>query len=210
MFSEISVAMLLRRIVSALFVSVLFCTASFGEDPLVAESLEAIQKAVAFFHDRVADEGGYVYQVSDDLKLREGEGIAAPGTVWVQPPSTPAVGMAMLDAYRRTGERRLLEAAKNAGHCLVRGQLKSGGWQAHIDFSSKLRPQLAYRVDRAVGKKAKNLSSFDDDKTQSAVRFLCKLDATLKFNDKVIGEATLFALDSILKSQFPNCGWMLL
>jgi len=56
----------------------------------------------------------------------------------------------------------------------------------------------------------RHISSFDDDKTQSAVRFLCKLDATLKFNDKVIGEATLFALDSILKSQFPNGGWMLL
>ena len=78
MFPEISVAMLLRRFVSALFVSVLFCTASFGEDPLVAESLEAIQKAVAFFHDRVADEGGYVYQVSDDLKLREGGGHCGP------------------------------------------------------------------------------------------------------------------------------------
>ncbi len=197
-------AMRIMLVVSAVCQS---CFVVRGEEPLANEAKVALRKAVAFFHDQIAVEGGYVYQVSEDLRYREGEGVADPKTVWVQPPGTPAVGLAMLEAYQRTGEPALLRAATDAGHCLVRGQLKSGGWQAHIDFSPELRPKMAYRFDSASTKKSKNYSSFDDDKTQSAVRFLSKLDAALEFRDPKIHESVLFALDSILENQFPNGGW---
>ena len=178
-----------------------------AQESLVKEAASALSKAATFFHEQVAVEGGYVYLVSSDLKFREGEGVADPMTVWVQPPGTPAVGMALLEAYQRTGDNVLLEAAKDAGDCLVRGQLHSGGWQDHIDFSPELRNKLAYRVEGERRKKARNLSTFDDDKTQSAVRFLCQLDKTLEFRNQRIHEATPFALDSILKNQFANGGW---
>ncbi len=167
----------------------------------------ALLKATNFFHTQVAVEGGYVYRVSDDMKFREGEGIADSKAVWVQPPGTPAVGMAYLQAYERTGEPSLLAAARDAAHCLVRGQLHSGGWQDHIDFGEELRRKLAYRVDGPAGKKARNISSFDDDKTQSAVRFLISYDQATKFSDAKVHEAVLFALESILKNQFPNGGF---
>ena len=190
-----------------LVIGLLAARAAHGADPLVATAQAALNKAVAFFHEHVAVEGGYVYLVSADLKFREGEGVADPKTVWVQPPGTPAVGMALLQAYQRTRVPALLAAAKDAGDCLIRGQLHSGGWQAQIDFSDELRPKLAYRVDGKPKKKARNLSTFDDDKTQSAVRFLASLDKELDFRDNRIHEATLFAIDSIIANQFPNGGW---
>lgn len=174
---------------------------------LQTKARQALLKATNFFHSQVAVEGGYVYRVSEDLKYREGEGIADSQTVWVQPPGTPAVGLAYLQAHERTGEASILAAARDAAHCLVRGQLHSGGWQDHIDFSEDLRRKLAYRVDGPAGKKARNISTFDDDKTQSAVRFLIAYDQATKFSDAKVHEAVLFALESILKSQFPNGGF---
>lgn len=182
-------------------------TAQAPANDLQSRARQALLKAANFFHTQVAVEGGYVYRVSADLKYREGEGVADSQTVWVQPPGTPAVGLAYLQAYERTGEPSLLSAARDAAHCLVRGQLHSGGWQDHIDFGEDLRRKLAYRVDGPAGKKARNISTFDDDKTQSAVRFLISYDQATKFRDAKVHEAVLFALESILKSQFPNGGF---
>jgi hypothetical protein len=180
---------------------------SMGQEQPREDVQQALLKAVDFFHQHVAVEGGYVYLVSSDLKYREGEGVADAKTVWVQPPGTPAVGSALLEAYRRTREPKLLQAAKDAGYCLVRGQLQSGGWQDHIDFSPELRPKLAYRVESKPNKKARNLSTFDDDKTQSAIRFLSELDQTLEFKDAKIHNCVEFALESVLKNQHPNGGF---
>ncbi len=177
-----------------------------ADEALRSEARTAMTRAVKFFASDVAVHGGYVYRYSDDLRKREGEGIAAPETVWVQPPGTPFVGQSFLDAYLRTGDASLLDAAKSAGHCLVRGQLHSGGWQAHIDFGADLRGKQAYRVE-PLRAKARNLSTFDDNKTQSALTALIRLDAALGFKDDKIHEAALFALQSILRVQFPNGGW---
>jgi Pectic acid lyase len=185
------------------------CTQAVGQqqDKLAASARSAMVSAVQFMHQKVAVHGGYVYQVSADLRLREGEGVAEEETVWVQPPGTPAVGQAILDAYQRTGEEKLLEAARDAAHCLVNGQLHSGGWQAHIDFGQALRPKQAYRADGPAKKKAKNISSFDDDKSQSAIRFLANYDSATKFSDEKVHESVQWALDAILKNQFPNGGF---
>lgn len=177
-----------------------------ADDVLREEARTALRRAVGFFAKDVAVHGGYVYRYSDDLQKREGEGVAPPETVWVQPPGTPFVGLGLTEAYLRTGDAALLTAAQAAGECLVRGQLRSGGWQAHIDFGSDLRGRMDYRIEPRRSK-ARNLSSFDDDKTQSAVRMLVQLDAALEFKDARIHEATRFALDSILRVQFPNGAW---
>ncbi len=70
---------------------------------VVLSAKEAQRRAVQFFSEKVAVHGGYVYQVSEDLRYREGEGDAEKHAVWVQPPGTPAVGMAyvMLTSEQR-------------------------------------------------------------------------------------------------------------
>lgn len=176
-------------------------------DDLVERAAEAQARAVRFFHDEVAVNGGYVYQVTSDLKWREGEGDAGQTSVWVQPPGTPAVGLAYIEAYERTGDDYLLQAAKDTAACLIKGQLHSGGWQNHIDFDSQLRGKQAYRVDGPRRKKARNWSSFDDDQTQAALRFLMKLDRALGFKDATIHEAVTYALAAAMRNQFPNGAW---
>ena len=56
-------------------------------------------------------------------------------------------------------------------------------------------------------KKQRNVSTFDDDKTQSAIRFLVRLDQALEFKDARVHEAAMFALESVLKAQYPNGAW---
>ncbi len=188
---------------------VLLTSNGLGQNESVSkdQAIQALDRAAQFFHRRVAVEGGYVYQVSADLRYREGEGDAGRQAVWVQPPGTPAVGMAFLQAHQRTGSQVCLDAALDAARCLLRGQLHSGGWQKSIEFDPDLRAKQAYRIDGPRRAKAKNWSSFDDDQTQSAVRFLISLDKQLKMEDRDIHQATLAALQSIVDNQYPNGGW---
>jgi hypothetical protein len=181
--------------------------AAAADDSLPGRATEALTQAVDFYSRQVASHGGYVYRYSADLTKREGEGKTGPDTVWVQPPGTPAVGMAYLDAYERTGEACLLEAAQAAGECLIQGQLRSGAWNASIEFAPEARKKHAYRVDPPTKKPGRNWSTFDDDKSQSAIRFLSRLDRALEFKDARVHEAITFALDAVLKAQFPNGAW---
>src|SRR5262249_22972099 len=68
------------------------------------QAQKALRKAAQYFRTQVATEGGYLWRYSDDLKRREGERKATATMVWVQPPGTPAVGMAYLTAYEATGD----------------------------------------------------------------------------------------------------------
>ncbi len=174
------------------------------------DSRQAMQRAVEFYSTKVASHGGYVYLYSDDLAKREGEGKTGLDTVWVQPPGTPSVGMAFVEAYELTREPSLLTAANAAADCLMRGQLRSGGWNASIEFAPDARKKLAYRVDAERTKSkatAFNVTTFDDDKSQSAMRFLMRLDKAKDFKDERLHEAITFALESTLEAQYPNGAW---
>ncbi|MGE3807348.1 MAG: pectate lyase [Gemmataceae bacterium] len=184
----------------------LLTVAARAEPPSEKEAADALRKAITFYRTRVASHGGYVWRYSADLAKREGEGAVGLDTVWVQPPGTPAVGLAYLDAYRATGEKEYLEAAREAARVLLRGQLRSGGWTARIDLGPKERGKLAYR-DEPVRAKARNVTSLDDDMTQAALRFLIQLDQALDFKDKKIHEAVEYALASLLKAQYPIGAW---
>lgn len=175
---------------------------------LRTEARATLDRGVTFYHQRVAAHGGYVYLYSDDLTKQEGEGETTRETVWVQPPGTPTVGEAYVKAYLRTGDKACLAAARDAAMCLLQGQYRSGGWNASVEFAPAERAKHAYRVDPPAPKKRqRDTSSLDDDKTQSALRFLMQLDRALKFEDAKLHEATLFALDSLLAAQYPNGGW---
>jgi hypothetical protein len=164
-----------------------------------------MHRAVKFFRTQASASGGYVYQLSADLSRREGEGKVGRTTAWVQPPGTPSVGMAYLRAYQLTSDPMLLDAANDTASALLRGQLRSGGWDSKIEFAAEDRQKHAYRVDESAGGKLRNATTFDDDKSQSAIRFLMQLDKELEFNDQAIHEGVLYALDGAVRSQY-SCG----
>jgi len=176
------------------------------------QSRVGLLKAVRFFSNELSSGGGCLWQYSSDLSQREGERQATRSQIWVQPPGTPSVGEAFLEAWLITREPALLDAARGAAHALANGQLVSGGWDYVIEFDPKHRPSRAYRLDvaatgRPAAAKAKNVTTLDDDTTQSALRFLMKIDAALKFNDAKIHSAVDYALENLLKAQYPNGAW---
>lgn len=194
------------RIITA-FAFVAVFAASVQAD-LRTDAEAALRNATAFYDTNVAAEGGYLWRYSSDLTQREGEGTRGPTTVWVQPPGTPAVGLAYVRCYEATGDARYLTLAKRAARVLLRGQMRSGGWTAGIELAAADRGRYHYRIDPPrKSKKARNISSFDDDQTQSAVRLLMRVDTALDQRDADIHEAVTFALDKIVEAQFPNGAW---
>jgi hypothetical protein len=176
------------------------------EADLTRQAEAALRKASRFFREQVSCQGGYLWRYSADLTKREGEGRADAATVWVQPPGTPSVGQAFLDAHQRTGDALYLQFAQDAGHCLAAGQLRSGGWDYRIDFDPARRARYAYRLE-PDGKGQRNTSTLDDDTSQSALRFLMRLDQRLDFQDAKVHDTVQFGLASLLNVQYPNGAW---
>lgn len=186
---------------------IVFTTQSLlAQDDLTARSLAAMKQATTFYHELVAVQGGYVYEYSLDLKLRQGEGKATPTEIWVQPPGTPTVGMACVAAFEATDDPQFLAEAVDAANALIYGQLKSGGWTASVDFDVKGPHVDRYRNGKGRAK-GKNYATLDDDTTQSAVCLLMKVDKALEFKNAEIHDATLLALNSLLAAQFANGGF---
>ncbi|MEZ5038451.1 MAG: pectate lyase [Saprospiraceae bacterium] len=155
---------------------------------LAAAAKHSLEKGIAFFQS-LAIEGGYVYHYSLDGKEKWGEGKTDDRTIEVQPPGTPAVGMSFLKAFRVTGNTAFLKAAEDAANALIRGQNEWGGWDHKIYF------------DRPVSKTV----SFDDNQTQSAIRFLMALDQEI--DRPALTVAIEKALEMMLVSQLSNGGW---
>lgn len=183
--------------------------------PLAAEARGAVDRAIAFMA-RIATEGGWVWRYSLDLEERAGESKATPTMIWVQPPGTPAVGMAILRAHAVTGDPSHLDAAKAAADALARGQLASGGWDYSIDFDPAaagrvLRRGAAAGLEPAAAARRFNVTTFDDDTTQSAVRFLLAVvDADPRGGsprDERIRAACDHGLATMLAAQLPNGAW---
>jgi len=206
------------------FIFLAFAFATEATTP--AEVSTALSKAVSFYHSKAAAHGGYVYRYSADFTLREAEGIPGADTIWIQPPGTPAVGMAMLDAYEVTKDESCLKAAVEAARCVSRTQLASGGWDYSGHFDTANRKKMLYRRDmdgkliprpqtatREAGwhnwrrQEKNNYSTFDDDVSQAATRLLVRVDHALGGKDAEIKEAADFALETIMLTQYPAGGW---
>lgn len=199
-------------LVTVLVLAILCVTAPLhGAGFTQTDAAAALKRAVEFFSTKVAVAGGgYGYRISDDLTKREGENRTTPTQFWVQPPATPAVGTAYLEAYRLTGEDYLLIAARATAEALIRCQLESGGWQNPSETDPQARHGHRYRVDASAesgSKKSKNRSTLDDNKTQSCLLFLMRLDAETGFRDAPLHAAVIFGLDSLVKVQYPNGAW---
>ncbi|MCA9217868.1 MAG: pectic acid lyase [Planctomycetales bacterium] len=182
--------------------------AATAADELKKAALATAKQATAFLTDRVSTEGGYLWRYSSDLTLKEGEGVVTTQTVWVQPPGTPSVGEAFVHLYEATDDTQFLDAARAVGEALRRGQMRSGGWQAMIEFEPDLRAKWAYRTNSTLSPRAKDQSTLDDDKTQSAIRFVIQLDRALQFKDAQVHEMAIYSLDGLLQNgQLPNGGF---
>lgn len=179
------------------------------------QALAAMQKSTAYMRS-IATEGGYLWRYSTDLTERAGENVATSTQIWIQPPGTPAMGMAFLRAYEATGDASYLDAAKAAADALAVGQLASGGWDYLIDFDPKRSSSWYRRTD--VGRISptdaatrRNFSTYDDDNSQSALRLLLAVADASKGSteprDVRIREARDYALTKLLEAQRPNGGW---
>ncbi len=171
---------------------------------------EAMRKAGTYWATHVASHDGYVWEYSTDFTTRRrGESGDLPLTTnWVQPPGTPSVGMAFLEAYKATGERLYLDAAVAAAHCLAWGQLESGGWTYSIEYDRQRNRNRYQHLDPKTTphyERLRNTTTFDDDTTQSATRFLMAVDQYV--DDPVIDTAVRRALDCFLRAQYQGGPW---
>jgi len=191
--------------IHSLFVTLFFIpiavVTSLSAAPSPAEVISEIKRASTYFSGKVAVEGGYVYYYSPDLETRLGEGVATATEIWVQPPGTPAVGEAFLNAHEATGDEYYLAAALKAGRSLVYGQLESGGWRNSIDYDASGPRIDQYRNGKGKGN---NFSTLDDDITQSALKFLIRLDRVTAFRESDVHESVEYALKALLAAQYPN------
>ncbi len=190
-----------------LTVTALLSSAGVADAELSDDALKVAKRATTFLTEKVSTEGGYLWAYSADLKHREGEGVVNTETVWVQPPGTPTIGTAFVRLYNATGDRQFLDAALAAAEALRRGQMRSGGWQAMVEFEPERRRRWAYRVD-PPSERAKDQSSLDDDKTQSALRFVMRLDHATGMQIDWLHSMAEYALDGLLtKGQFSGGGF---
>ena len=197
--------------IAALFLIVLCSAPLHSDETLRRAAVETMVKATHYFRGQVATNGGYLWLYQSDFTRREGEGIASPTTIWVQPPGTPSVGMAFLQAYDATGDTLFLNGAVEAAQALVWGQLASGGWDYRIDFDPEKSKKWHYRRDVEQGDhttgERRNRTTLDDDNTQSALRLLMQVDQRLDFAAADLHRAVLYGLESLLKAQYPNGAW---
>ena len=192
----------IRRRFLTLFILATFCGTAHPEDvSLKAEAESAARRAASFYRINVASHGGYVYHYSLDLSRQWGEGEATKDQIWVQPPGTPTVGLAYLQAWDATGEKLYLDAAREAAEALVYGQMKSGGWTNCIDFDPRGERVALYRNGMGRGR---NTSSFDDGQTASALLLLIRVDKALGFQHAQIHDAVQSGLAAVLAAQYPN------
>jgi hypothetical protein len=184
-------------------------------NPPSSDAAKAALRKAADFLMSISTEGGYLWRYSADLRERRGEEKATATQIWVQHPGTPSVGMAFLDAYEATRDEHYLNAARAAAMALVRGQLESGGWAYVVEFDPQARNRWEYHVDVSKGgskpARRNNGSTFDDDNTQGALRFLMAfLDAATNRSGgelESIRKAMDFGLEKMIEAQYPNGAW---
>lgn len=178
---------------------------------LTRQAHRAMQTAARYFRSEVSCNGGYLYKYTTDFTMMEGEEIATPTRGWLEPPGTPAVGMAYMEAYNATGDTLFLNCAIETAHGLAWGQLASGGWYEYVDFDPVESRKFHCRRDIEKGDtitgKRRNHSTLDDNKTQSALQLLMQVDKALDFKDADIHRSALYGLDALLGVQYPNGAW---
>jgi Pectic acid lyase len=180
--------------------------------PAPADVIAAMKKAASYYRSQVAFAGGYAWRWPTDMSIAKGEDHESPTLIMMQPPGTPAIGMAMLTAFKNTGDPLFLQGAKEAAQALMWCQLASGGWDSDFDFDPRKAAKYHFRRDIEAGDtergKRHASSTLDDDKTESALLFLLELAHTDTCkNDATLQAAVKFGFDGLLAAQAPNGAW---
>lgn len=186
-------------------------SATGGQDAALRERARAgLRRAVEFFRSRVSTGGGYHFAYAEDLSYGRSEQSEGSARVEIQRDGTPIVALAYLDAYEATGDRYYLEAARDVALLLVKGQYCNGGWSYVIELEAARRASHPYRADgrcKTPDAGPERQATLDDNVTQAAARVLMRVDRDLGFKDAAIHEASRFALDSLIRAQYPNGAW---
>jgi len=171
-----------------------------GEDELTNQVKVAMDRSTAFIRS-ISTRGGYGGMYSLDLKTGYGEAlhnILKPAEIWIQPPGTPSVGLALLRAYRITRDDSYLAAARDTGRALAWSQRAGGGWGYYGNVSD-LKP------DSQMPTRKQDFCTLDDRTTQGALDFLMNLNEYI--DEPWLSESVQLGSDYILKAQFPNGAW---
>ncbi len=194
-------------------IALLLVSSSFAADmPDPAVIGAAMKKAVAYAHTHLAREGGYASTYDKEGKTGEVEHGESPTIISIQPPGTTTMGLAMLRAYRASGDELCLKAARDAAGALIKSQLASGGWDSDFDFDPEKMKKYHLRSqfdagDKETGKR-RNSSTLDDNKTQSALMFLLEISHEPAFKeDAALQNAKKTAFDALLAAQAPCGAW---
>lgn len=170
----------------------------------------------------IATGGGYLWNYSLDLGRRAGESMANPDLIWVQAPGTPAMGRAYLRAYAATRDELFLEAVRDVAAALAAGQLGSGGWHYSIDIARpennrdglldyKGRAFRQHQPGKPINPLYTVASTYDDNNTQNAIRFLLAAVLATKDSanprDRAIRRTLDRAVDGLLRAQYENGAW---
>ncbi|MBE7493797.1 MAG: hypothetical protein HS117_02520 [Verrucomicrobiaceae bacterium] len=172
----------------------------------------AMKKAVTYAHTHLAREGGYASSYDKEGRIGEVEHGQSPTIISIQPPGTTTMGLAMLRAFRATGDESMLKAARDAAGALIKSQLASGGWDSDFDFDPEKMKRYHLRSqfdagDKETGKR-RNFTTLDDNKTQSALMLLVEIasEAALK-DDTALQNTKRSAMDALLAAQAACGAW---
>ena len=194
------------------FVFILAVPAVADDMPEPETVLNSMKRAVSFYRENLSVDGGYASSWSLNPITGKTETSEGPTVFSIQPHGTTTVGLAMLKAWRATGEKEFLEGAIESGGALARCQLSSGGWSSDFDWDPDLMAKYHIRKnldggDRVAGKR-RHRSTLDDNKTQSALMLLLELSVLPEMkDDEEIQRSWQFGFDSLLASQRSDGGW---
>ena len=199
----------LRTVALGLAVLAMLAAARASVAQLPQETLQAVEDVLAC--ERPG--GGWTYGCDPPggphgavtkIVVRAGQvatllGLEEWDLVVMRSPGTPAAGLVLLDAYRHTGEQRLLAAARRAGDLLVATQLSSGGWASEMPVHGT-RLARWFRV-------LNRWTALDDDVTSGAARFLAELWSLS--GEPAYRDAAGRAFDLLVAAQLPGGAWPL-
>ncbi len=180
--------------------------------PSIEEVAATMKKAGARFRHDASLFGGYPRGWTADRTTAIAEDRRSATIIEIQPPGTPVIGLAWIEAWRVTGDPLYLQAAREVAQALTWCQLASGGWSSDFDFHPESAAKYHLRRDLFAGDihadGRRNRSTLDDNKTQSALHFLLELAHLEPSKDDASVHDTLaYGMNALLAAQAPNGGW---
>ena len=199
----------LRWLVTLLLIIATTTTTAQADAPSREDVRQTMHTATDFMFDTFANEGGFVWFYTLDGEPY-GELKARDSMIWVEPPSTPSVGLMLLEAWKTTGDASYLDRAREVAGALAKGQHPSGGWNYFIDFDPEGLPAYYEAFfSNCWGwqeyLKPRNNATFDDYSTSEPTRFFLRLYAVT--NDEAHKAVLDKALGHILRAQYPDGSW---